>query len=105
MSLDHEKSDAYLVRCPQCGKQSNAIKVFHFPIIIFLIVFFYAFKKRIAACPSCQRTNTGFYALINLPALHFLWPIIHVPLIVFYLTCTFIPGHSRAVQEMFSLRK
>ncbi len=105
MSTDHAKSDAYLIRCPQCGKNSYAIKIFHFPIIIFLIVFFWAFKRTIAACPSCQRANLGFYALLNLPALHFLWPIVYIPIIIFYLVCTLIPGHSRDVHDMLHLRK
>ena len=105
MSTDHGKSDEYLIRCPQCDKPSGAIKIFTFPIIIFLIVFFYVFKRTIAACPSCQRTNIGLYALINLPALHFLWPFVYLPLMVYFLVRTIIPGHSRDVHDVLQLRK
>ena len=105
LSSNHEKVDKYLIRCPQCDRYSDSIKIFHFPIIIFLIVFFYVFKKTKAACPSCQRYNVGYYALINVPALHLLWPFVYIPLIIFYVVCTYIPGHSRDVQQTLSLRK
>jgi hypothetical protein len=95
----------FMVRCPQCGKPSNAIKIFTFPIIIWLIVFFYFFRRTVAACPACQRQNIGFYASINLPAMHLLWPIVYLPLIVYYFVRTLIPGHSNDVHEYLQLRK
>ena len=105
MSADHGKSDAYLIRCPQCGKHSPSIKVFHFPVIVFLIIFFYAFKRTVIACPACQRANIGFFALINLPAMNLLWPFVCIPVMLFYFVCSLIPGHSRDVHEMLHLRK
>ena len=65
----------------------------------------HSFKRTIAASPACQRQNTGFYAFINLPAMHLLWPIVWIPLIVFYVVCTFITGHSRDVHNMLHMRK
>ena len=103
--MSSQPTDPYLIRCPQCQQHSRSIKVFHFPIIVWLIVFFYFFKKTVAACPACQRQNVGFYAFLNLPAMHLLWPIVWIPLILFYVACTFIPGHSRDVHEMLHMRK
>ena len=105
MSADQSKSDAYLIRCPQCGKHSPSIKVFHFPVIIFLIVYIYASRRTIVACPRCQRSNLGFFALLNLPTMNLLWPFVYIPLTLFYFVCSLIPGHSRDVHEMLQPKK
>ena len=94
-----------LIRCPQCDRPSNAIKIFTFPIIVFLIVFFYMFRRTVAACPDCQRRNIGVYALINLPAMNLLWPFIYLPVMAYHFVRTLIPGHSRDVHEYLQLRK
>jgi hypothetical protein len=100
-----QQATQYLIRCPQCDKPSSAIKVITLPIILWAIFFFYVFRRTIAACPSCQRTNIGFYALLNLPSLHLLWPIVYVPLIVYFLARTLLPGHSQDVYDYMRLRR
>lgn len=105
MSAEQTKPDAYLIRCPQCGKHSPSIKVFHYPIVIFLIVFIYGFRRTVVACPACQRGTMRFYALLNLPAMNLLWPFICLPVMAYFFVVSLIPGHSRDVHDILQLRK
>lgn len=103
--MSSNKPAEFLIRCPQCDQPSNAIKIFRFPVIIFLLVFFYVFRWTKAACPSCQRKNIGYFALINLPAMHLLWPFVCLPVMLYFLVRTFIPGHSADVHDYLQLRR
>jgi len=72
-------SDDILIECPQCRRDSDSVKIFHFPIIVYLFFFWMWFTKPIAACPSCQRLNIIMYAAINILSMHILWIFI-IPL-------------------------
>jgi len=84
--------------CPRCGHDSPSIKVIHFPIILFLILFIMAWKKTVVACPSCIRKLTFLFLFINLVTMHLASPR-YVVIAISYLIRTFIPGHSTDVVE------
>jgi hypothetical protein len=94
-----------LIDCPQCGKPSPSIKIFRFPIIFYLLIFWYLTTKPVAACTSCQRLNILTYAGINVLTMHVLWIFVYPFVIAYFFFRTTVAGHSSDVTDLMNMRR
>lgn len=93
-----------LIPCSQCGQASPSIKIYRFPVVVFLLIFAFWQMYPVAACPACQRFNTFKYGLINLVTMNILSPI-YLIFAFFFVVRSFIRGHSSDVAELLNMRR
>lgn len=85
--------------CPRCKQPTTSLKQFMlFEWFVFLYVYVWARRGTYTACPSCMRTIVAERFVYNLIpanlAMFFLGPFFVVQFLR-----TFIPGHSKEIQQ------
>lgn len=61
------------VYCPHCGRLTDHIQVFEYPVIVFAFVYFAwsGAAQRVFGCPVCVRQRLRTHALINVVTANF----------------------------------
>jgi hypothetical protein len=87
-----------LRRCSWCDELTHRLKAFNLPK--FLIIPLHHFHlhdfetERNEACPGCMRRILLKYLTCQIITANILWPVIVLPIYVFYFALTFRKGHS-----------
>jgi hypothetical protein len=85
--------------CPKCQQQTDSLKQYSVPTVLFIVIAWAVRKSTEVACPSCMRKTVLRQTLINVPTANILWPLVIVPYagIEFYLASR--KGHSTEIRK------
>ncbi|MFN8397944.1 MAG: hypothetical protein U0176_25225 [Bacteroidia bacterium] len=92
-----------LLVCPECDRDTEALKDFHFVDEFFSAIFKFKFTTMdYLACPRCMRSQLLKRLGGTIVSANFYWPFILLPHYSYLLALTAIPGHSRSVKREFT---
>jgi hypothetical protein len=92
-----KKTSPDQLRCPECARYSNSIKCYRMGVLLFLLLFWFAWTRNETACPSCMRLKIASFCLVNLFTANVIWPLIILPWTVILFLRTLTKGHSEDV--------
>jgi hypothetical protein len=88
------EEDSGLCVCPHCGIQTDSLKTFEFPQLVFLL-FAYSYRiDRVTACPRCLRAYLARWGALSALTANIVWPVLVFPLFVSRLFSSLLNGHT-----------
>jgi len=85
-------------RCSWCDDLTDNLKAFNLPkyalIPLFIVNYHMHETEPVEACPGCMRRILLKYLACQIITAKIVWPILVLPIYVFYFVLTFRKGHS-----------
>jgi hypothetical protein len=86
--------------CPVCGADTDSLKTFDFPHVVFLVIAHSHRVERVTACPGCLRRYLLRWGSLSVVTANLLWPVLIFPLLISRLFASFLPGHRTAKKSI-----
>jgi hypothetical protein len=91
-----------LLECPECDRETGALKEFHFVDEYFSIVLYHKWTMTdCLACPRCMQLHLLKRLGVTIFTANIAWPFFLLPHYSYLLALTFVPRHSKSIQKEF----
>lgn len=99
-----ERVQNLMIKCPECGEDSSAIKQYTMPrLFLFLFAGYRVETVRYTCCSKCMRKHILWHGFTyNILAANVLWPFVILPWCLILLIMSFTKGHSDSVLAMLN---